>query len=94
MRERKTSRVLNDESYFLGLSYTDISGAGVFLLGLMLLFKALEIKNTIWALMISVGILGLLIPIRMTFRRKIIRDSFQYLFKNGVTYVSKNHRNK
>lgn len=93
MRERKTSRVLNDESYFLGLSYTDISGAGVFLLGLMLLCKALEVKNTIWALMISVGVLGLLIPIRMTFRRKIIRDSFQYIFKNGVTNVSKNHRN-
>ncbi len=94
MRERKTSRVLNDESYFLGLSYTDISGAGVFLLGLMLLFKALEIKNTIWALMISVGVLGLLIPVRMAFRRKIMRDSFQYLFKSGVTHVSKNRRNK
>ena len=94
MRDRKTSRVLNDESYFLGLSYTDISGAGVFLLGLMMLFKVLEIKNTIWAHIISVSVLGLLIPIRMTFRRKIIRDSFQYLFKNGVNYVSKNRRNK
>ena len=94
MRERKTSRVLNDESYFLGLSYTDISGAGIFLLGLMLLFKALEIKNTIWALMISVTVSGLLIPSRMACRRKIIRDSFQYLFKSGVTYVSKNRRNK
>lgn len=94
MRDRKTSRVLNDESYFLGLSYTDISGAGIFLLGLMILFKALEIKNMIWALMLSIGLLGLLIPIRMTFRRKIIRDSFQYLIKNGVMYVSKNRRNK
>lgn len=94
MRERKTSRVLNDESYFLGLSYTDISGAGIFLLGLMLLFKALEIKSTIWALLISVGVLGLLVPVRMAFRRKIIRDSFQYLLKNGVTHVSKNNRNK
>lgn len=94
MRERKTSRVLNDESYFLGLSYTDISGAGIFLLGLMLLFKAFEIKSTIWALLISVGVLGLLVPVRMAFRRKIIRDSFQYLFKSGVTNVSKNNRNK
>lgn len=94
MRERKTSRVLNDESYFLGLSYTDISGAGVFLLGLMVLFKALDIKNTIWALLITVGVLAMLIPIRMTFRRKIIRDSIQYLLKNGVIRVSKNNRNK
>lgn len=94
MRERKTSRVLNDESYFLGLSYTDISGTGVFLLCLLLLFKILEIDNTIWALLISVCVLGFLIPIRMSFRRKIIRDSFLYLFKNGVNYVSKNNRDK
>lgn len=94
MRERKTSRVLNDESYFLGLSYNDISGAGVFLLGLIILFKALDIKNMIWALLITILVLGSLIPIRLQFRRKIIRDSFQYLLRNGVIRVSKNNRNK
>lgn len=94
MRERKTSRVLNDESYFLGLSYNDISGAGVFLLGLIILFKALDIKNMIWALLITILALGSLIPIRLQFRRKIIRDSFQYLLRNGVIRVSRNNRNK
>ncbi|MFP5519668.1 MAG: hypothetical protein ACLGGX_07170 [Bdellovibrionia bacterium] len=94
MRERKTSRVLNDESYFLGLSYNDISGAGVFLLGLIILFKALDIKNMIWALLITILVLASIIPIRLQFRRKIIRDSFQYLLRNGVIRVSKNHRNK
>lgn len=94
MRERKTSRVLNDESYFLGLSYNDISGAGIFLLALIILFKVLGIQNMIWALLIAVVALGSLIPIRLSFRRKIIRDAFQYILKNGVVRVSKNNRNK
>lgn len=94
MRERKTSRVLNDESYFLGLSYNDISGAGIFLLALIILFKVLGIQNMIWALLIAVAALGSLIPIRLSFRRKIIRDAFQYILKNGVIRVSKNNRNK
>lgn len=94
MRERKTSRVLNDESFFLGLSYNDISGAGIFLLGLIILFKSLGIQNMIWALLISIAALAVLIPIRMSFRRKIIRDALKYLFKNGVLNVSKNRRNK
>ena len=93
MRERKTSRVLNDESFFLGLSYTDISGAGAFLLVLIILFKFLEIHSTIWALIITVCVLGFLIPIRLGYRRKIIRDSLTYFFKNGVIRVSKNRRN-
>jgi len=94
MRERKTSRVLNDDSYFLGLSYNDISGAGMFLLALIILFKVLGIQNMIWALLIAVVALGSLIPIRLSFRRKIIRDAFQYILKNGVIRVSKNNRNK
>lgn len=94
MRERKTSRVLNDESYFLGLSYNDISGAGIFLLVLILIFKFLEIKNMVWALVITIVILASLIPIRVSFRRKIIRDSLKYFFRNGVLHVSKNHRYK
>ncbi len=94
MRERKTSRVLNDESYFLGLSYNDITGAGILLLGLLLVSKLLGIKSMLWALMITVSVLIMLIPIRLRFRRKILRDSFKYIFTNGVSHVSKNRRNK
>lgn len=94
MKERKTSRVLNDESYFLGLSYNDITGAGLFLLGLILLSKALGIKSMLWALMVTITALVMLIPIRLKFRRKILRDSIKYIFSNGVNHVSKNHRNK
>ena len=94
MRERKTSRVLNDESYFLGLSYNDITGAGVLLLGLLLLSKILGVKSMLWALMVTITALVMLIPVRLKFRRKILRDSFKYIFSNGVNHVSKNRRNK
>lgn len=94
MRERKTSRILNDESFFLGLSYTDISGLGIILLGLILFFKSIGFENMLGALFISLVILCFLIPIRMNFRRKIIRDSLFYFFRHGVVYVSKNSRNK
>lgn len=94
MRERKTSRVLNDESYFLGLSYNDITGAGLFLLGLLMMSKILGIKSMLWALMATVTSLVMLIPVRLKFRRKILRDSIKYIFSNGVNHVSKNRRNK
>ena len=79
MKAKKTSRVLNDESYFLGLSYSDITGTGVFLLILLLIGKALGIHSMLWALALAGCVLFLLVPIRMNFRRKIIRDSVRYL---------------
>ena len=94
MRVRKTSRVLNDESYFLGLSYNDISGAGIFLLVLIMIGKMIGIQSQLWALVATVSILVFLIPVRLKYRRKIIRDSFKYLFTQGVINVSKNRRNK
>lgn len=94
MKPRKTSRVLNDESYFLGLSYSDITGAGIFLMGLLLLGKVLGVKSMLWALILTVSVLVVLIPIRLKFRRKILRDSLRYLLLSGVNHVSKNHRDK
>lgn len=94
MRERKTSRVLNDESYFLGLSYNDITGAGILLLALLLVSKALGVKSMLWALMITISVLVMLIPVRLRFRRKILRDALKYVLTNGVNHVSKNRRNK
>ncbi|WP_347359711.1 hypothetical protein [Bdellovibrio sp.] len=94
MRERKTSRVLNDESYFLGLSYNDISGAGILLLALLLVSKALGVKSMLWALMLTISVLVMLIPVRLRFRRKILRDALKYVLTNGVNHVSKNRRNK
>ena len=94
MIKRKTSRVLNDDSYFLGLSYNDISGAGIFLLLLIFIGKMLGLKSMLWALALTVALLFFLIPIRLRFRRKIIRDSIRYIISQGVVCVSKNRRNK
>ncbi len=93
MIKRKTSRVLNDDSYFLGLSYNDISGAGIFLLLLIFIGKMLGLKSMFWALALTVALLFFLIPIRLRFRRKIIRDSIRYIISQGVVCVSKNRRN-
>jgi hypothetical protein len=93
MRERKTSRVLNDESYLMGLSYNDITGVGLLLFCLLLIGKAFQIQSMLWALLIAVSVLFLLIPIRLRLRRKILRDSLRYFFSKGVIRVSKNRRN-
>jgi hypothetical protein len=92
MNDRKTSRVLNDESYFLGLSYNDISGAGIFLLVLIFISKALGIESMLCSLAVALSGLVMLIPIRLKFRRKIIRDTLRYSLFNGVIHVSKNRR--
>lgn len=92
MKERKTSRVLNDESYLLGLSFFDITGAGLFLLFLMIVGKMIGIQSMFWALTLTVCVLIFLVPIRLKFRRKIVRDSIQYIFLEGVRNVSKNSR--
>lgn len=91
MRSRKTSRILNDDSYFLGLSYNDISSAGVLLLVLLLAGQALGIGSALWALAICSSVLAALIPVRLKYRRKIIRDSLSYLIFKGVNRVAKNH---
>jgi hypothetical protein len=92
LRARRTSRVLNDDSYLLGLSYGDISGAGIFLLVLLFAGKALKFDSQLWALMLSVAVLGVMIPVRMKFRRKIIRDGVIYLILKDKVYVKKDYR--
>lgn len=93
MREKRTSRILNDQNYLLGLSYNDITAVGIFLLFLVIAAKAISVELGFWSISVAVGILIALIPIRMQFRRKIIRDSLNYLLCNGVLHVSKNRRN-
>lgn len=89
---RKTSRILNDESFVFGLSFNDISGLGGALLGLMLLSKTLGLKSMLWALILTLIISAMLAGIRMRFRRKIIRDSLFYLINGRVSHVCRNHR--
>lgn len=88
---RKTSRILNDQSFLMGLSINDMTLLGIFLLSLVLLGKALEIESMLWALILVMTIGFFLIPIRMKYRRKIIRDFMFHTIYSGVVRVSKNH---
>lgn len=92
MRNLKTSRVLNDDSYLMGLSFGDITMVGMILLGLLIIGKAVGMTSMLWALVLAVSLLIALIPIRLRFRRKIIRDSLGYVRLKGVRRVSTNFR--
>lgn len=92
MRNQKTSRILNDDSYLMGLSFGDITGCALILLGLLIVGKAMGLTSMLWALVLVVGLLFALIPVRMKFRRKIIRDSLGYVRLKGVRRVSTDFR--
>lgn len=78
MRYHKPSRVLNDRSVFMGLDYIDLAALGFVLLVLQLSLKPWRLEfyafffTSLFALMLS--------PIRLRFRRKIIRDSLLFVF--------------
>ena len=92
MKDRKTSRVLNDDSVILGLSYNDVTAAGMLLGFLLFLGRLLGLASGLWALGLTSSLLIFLIPIRLRYRRKIIRDSAKYVLKKGVNNVSKYSR--
>ena len=79
MKTFKPSRTLNIKSNFLGLTLDD-------LLGLMFFYTVFQILFTSFGLEILSIILTFftalfLIPIRLKFRRGIIRDYFVFLFQ-------------
>jgi hypothetical protein len=76
MKPKQPSRVLNEKSLLLGLDYTDIVG-----LAMVLMFANFSLKpfgKEVFALPITLGALICLIPIRMRYRKKIIRDFIAY----------------
>lgn len=90
----KTSRILNEAPTYAGLDQNDLL---VTLSGTMLLFFGLStaglelltpILAFIWVLF--------LIPIRLKYRRKFVRDAARFyfvkLFKNGVVYDPADNR--
>lgn len=79
------SRHLNEKSVLLGLSYTDISGLGSFLIALILILSPLQSESTSYiSLFTTLGAAVLLIPIRLTKRRRIVRDFLKFLFQKKV----------
>jgi len=83
---KKPSRILNDESFTLGLDRNDIMAlAVVFSIG-QVIFKAIGFEYLSLFATVTVGLA--LVGIRLRYRRKIIRDTVKYyyyrLFKGGV----------
>lgn len=79
------SKHLNEKSIFLGLSYLDISGLGSFLIILIVSLSPLKSDISSYLSLIITFFAGIiLIPIRLTKRRKTIRDSVKFLFQKRV----------
>lgn len=79
-RPVRTSRILNDQSFFMGLSHLDISGLALVLLGFLLICKAAGGSPTL-ALGGTIVAASVLIPIRLKYRRKILRDFIRYFIQ-------------
>ena len=78
MKSFKPSKILNIKSNFLGLSLDDLLGLMVFYTFFQLLFASLglEILSIILTLFTAI----FLIPIRLKYRRGVIKDYAFYLF--------------
>lgn len=85
---------INNKSVIFGLSYSDITSLGGVLAIVLFINKHLigVLNVSYWAL--SSVLMGafLLIPIRLQFRRKIIRDFIKYFFRRRIIYAPKHHR--
>ncbi len=92
MKPRQPSRVLNEKSLLFGLDSLDIVGiAGVMMVSNMMLKP---FGKEVLALPLAGCALMFLIPIRMRYRRKIIRDFFAYLLGPKVVHGRKHRRDQ
>ena len=82
MQTFKPSKILNIKSNCLGLTLDDLLGLMVFYTIFQLLFASigLEILSIIWTFFTAL----FLIPIRLKFRRGIIRDYLLFLLQKTL----------
>ena len=78
MQTFKPSKTLNIKSNFFGLTLDDFLGLMVFYTFFQLLFSFIGFD--ILSIVLSLFLFLLLIPIRLKFRRGIIKDYFIFLF--------------
>jgi hypothetical protein len=94
MNYREPSKQLNNKSVLFGLSYSDVSTLGGMLALILSVNKhfigALQVSY--WGLLFTLAVGFLLIPIRIKYRRKIIRDSLRYFFGRRLLHDPKNNR--
>ena len=79
MKTFRPSKTLNIKSSFFGLSLDDLLGLMVFYTLFQFLFSLIGLD--ILSIVLTFLLLILLIPIRLKFRRGIIKDYFVYLFR-------------
>ncbi len=93
MELKEPSSHINNKSVLFGLSFSDISALGAGLAGLLFLNKHLfkNLNFSYWALSFILLIGFLIIPIRINYRRKMIRDAIKYFFKKRTLHAPKHH---
>ncbi|HPI39345.1 MAG TPA: hypothetical protein PLJ21_00990 [Pseudobdellovibrionaceae bacterium] len=90
---KEPSSHVNNKSVFFGLSFSDVSSLGAMLSILLFLNKEIfkNLNFSYWALSMTVFAAFLLIPIRIKYRRKIIRDSIKFFLKKRILHAPKHH---
>lgn len=88
----RTSRTLNEKTTYAGLEQDDLM---IVLMSLFIPFLCLTpFGLEVFGPFFSVGVAIVLIPLRLKFRRKFLRDLVAYLFhrfvSKGVIYDPKN----
>jgi hypothetical protein len=90
MKYRKPSRTINEKAVLLGLDFSDLIGLALFLLFLQVCLKPFHLE--FFALLLTCVAMSLLVPLRLRFRRRIIRDFLFKIIGPKVIYVSKSNR--
>ena len=94
MEYRSPRRQLNEKAVFFGLSYEDVAGLSV-------VFAVLAVANNVtikhpsggyFALGFSLLIMIVLVPVRLIFRRQIIRDFVLFILTRRRIYAPKHSR--
>lgn len=93
MQLREPCAHINNKSVLFGLSYSDITSLGGVLAVILFINKRfIGALNVSYVALMSIFIVALfLIPIRLQFRRKIIRDFLRYFLKKRVIHAPKHH---
>lgn len=84
-RQIEPSKILNQPNAVLGVEIKDLLASIALLISLSALFQPLGCD---WIALLAVGVFfAVMVPVRLSNRRKIVRDSLRYYFSTRVFYV-------
>lgn len=91
--ERKPSQHLNNNAALMGLSYQDVSLLGINLMILLMVFRRFQEPRLTYLALFLTFLLGVvLVPLRLKYRRKILRDRISFILRERVIYDPRSHR--